>query len=73
MVCITGLLSTTWPHFQSFPSLYTGSENKLEASTMSNKANLVVNSRDYLVGKKLSVGYIAVISLHTIGSAKSDM
>ena len=34
---------------------------------MSNKANLVVNSRELSCGKKLSVGYIAVIKycLHT--------
>ena len=38
-----------------------------QSSTISNKANLPVNSRELSCGKKLSVGYIVVIKycLHT--------
>ena len=36
VVCITGLLSTTWLRFQSFPLLYADRECDPEASTTSN-------------------------------------
>ena len=36
VVCVTGLLSTTWLHFQSFLLLYAGRECYPEASTTSN-------------------------------------
>ena len=36
MLCVTGLLSTTWLRFQSFPLLYTGRECYPEASITSN-------------------------------------
>jgi len=36
VVCITGLLSTTWLRFQSFPLLYADRECYPEASTTSN-------------------------------------
>ena len=36
MVCVIGLLSTTWLRFQSFPLLYAGRECYPEASTTSN-------------------------------------
>ena len=36
MVCVTGLLSTMWLRFQSFPLLYAGRECYPEASITSN-------------------------------------
>ena len=40
LVCVIGLLSATWLHFQSFPLLYAGREFYAEANTSSNSANL---------------------------------
>ena len=36
VVCVTGLLGTTWLRFQSFPLLYAGRECYPEASTTNN-------------------------------------
>ena len=41
VVCVTGLLSTTWLRFQSFPLLYASRECYPEASTTSNSPNLM--------------------------------
>ena len=43
VVCVIGLLSTTWLRFQSFPLLYAGRECYAEASTTSNSANLMAS------------------------------
>ena len=40
VICVIGLLTTTWPRFQSFPLLYADRECYAEASITSNSANL---------------------------------
>ena len=76
MVCVTGLLSTTWLRFQSFPLLYAGRECYPEASTTSNSNESNVTTAvmvDNLAKKvdKCPLIMIVMYCSRTIGTAKA--